>query len=139
MDLLNNYFGIHAQSMQAREQRAELIASNLSNVDTPGYKARDINFEQVFAAQLPKPVDSSSSSLPSLNRLSPALSPSNSQPDASLTNIQYRVPLQPALDGNTVEAHVEQGEFMKNSIRYQTSLEFLNGRINGLINALRGE
>ena len=51
----------------------------------------------------------------------------------------YRQPINPSLDGNTVELSVEQLEFSENSVRYQTSLEFLNKRIAGLMSAIKGE
>jgi flagellar basal-body rod protein FlgB len=51
----------------------------------------------------------------------------------------YRTPLQPSLDGNTVDVATEQAAFGENSNRYLASLTFLNGRIRGLMTALRGE
>ena len=39
-NLITDYLGVHAQAMPLREQRMKLIASNLGNADTPGYKAR---------------------------------------------------------------------------------------------------
>jgi len=51
----------------------------------------------------------------------------------------YRDPINPSMDGNTVEMAVEQMEFSENVIRYQTTLSFLNNRINGLMSAIRGE
>jgi flagellar basal-body rod protein FlgB len=53
--------------------------------------------------------------------------------------VQYRVPLNPSLDGNTVELSVEQMEFSENSLSYMTTLSFLNRRISGLMTAIRGE
>ncbi len=40
-NLVNGIFGVHEQALLARASRAELLASNLANADTPGYKARD--------------------------------------------------------------------------------------------------
>jgi len=37
-NLISNYLGVHAQAMPLREQRMKLIASNLSNADTPGFQ-----------------------------------------------------------------------------------------------------
>ena len=51
----------------------------------------------------------------------------------------FRDPINPSMDGNTVEMAVEQMEFSENVIRYQTTLSFLNKRINGLMSAIRGE
>jgi flagellar basal-body rod protein FlgB len=51
----------------------------------------------------------------------------------------FREPVNPSLDGNTVELSVEQMEFSENVTRYQTTLTFLNNRISGLMSAIRGE
>ncbi len=51
----------------------------------------------------------------------------------------FREPINPSLDGNTVELNVEQMEFSENVTRYQTTLTFLNNRITGLMSAIRGE
>ena len=51
----------------------------------------------------------------------------------------YRTPLQPSLDGNTVDLNAERSAFMENSMMYQASLRFLNGKISSLQVAIRGE
>ena len=51
----------------------------------------------------------------------------------------YRVPNQPSIDGNTVDTQEEMAEFTKNTMNYQASLHFLNGRFKALNNAIRGE
>ena len=53
--------------------------------------------------------------------------------------VQYRKPLHPSMDGNTVELAVEQTEFAENAMRYQTTLNFINSKLSGLISAIRGE
>ena len=42
--------GIHPQALQLEAKRNELLAANLANVDTPNYKARDIDFKSALAA-----------------------------------------------------------------------------------------
>ena len=51
----------------------------------------------------------------------------------------YKDPINPSMDGNTVELAVEQMEFSENVVRYQTTLSFLNRRISGLMSAIKGE
>ena len=53
--------------------------------------------------------------------------------------IAYRVPVTPSLDGNTVELSTEQTLFAENAVQYRTTLSFLEGRINTLKRALKGE
>ena len=43
--------GIHEQALGFRAQRAEVLANNIANADTPNYKARDLDFASVLAAQ----------------------------------------------------------------------------------------
>jgi len=47
--------------------------------------------------------------------------------------------MNPSADGNTVEMAVEQMEFSENSLRYISSLNFLNKRLSGLMTAIKGE
>jgi flagellar basal-body rod protein FlgB len=53
--------------------------------------------------------------------------------------LQYRVPLAPSLDGNTVDAQLEQAAFAENSVRYQATLTFLNSKLRGLLTAITGQ
>src|SRR5688572_5284769 len=46
---LDKYLGVHAQALNLRSQRTELLAANLANADTPGYRARDIDFKSAMA------------------------------------------------------------------------------------------
>jgi flagellar basal-body rod protein FlgB len=55
------------------------------------------------------------------------------------SRMQYRVPLNPSMDGNTVELPVEQMQFSENVLRYQTSLSLINRKISGLTSAIKGE
>jgi flagellar basal-body rod protein FlgB len=53
--------------------------------------------------------------------------------------VKFRQNVTPSKDGNTVELHVEQIQFSENVMRYQSSLEFLNRKISGLMSAIKGE
>lgn len=130
MSFTDRVFGVSAQVMAVRSQRLELIAANLANQDTPGYKARDIDF--VAAMQ--------SASDGGLRRTDARhLDANGGMGGASDLPLMYRVPSQPTLDGNTVEAQREHAEFMDNAIRYQASLTILDSRIKSAQRAIRGE
>jgi flagellar basal-body rod protein FlgB len=119
-------FGIHAEALALRGRRAEVLAANLANADTPGYQARDLDFNAVFA-------DAAHSV---------RVTHARHQGGASAGfehALRYREPLQASLDQNTVDAQAERAAFLDNALRYQASLTFLNGRIAGLRAALRGE
>jgi flagellar basal-body rod protein FlgB len=127
---IDDLFGVHAQALQVRSKRSEILASNMANADTPGYKARDIDFQQV---------------LQQLNQDSVRLLTTHQahiQSDANLLQAEqllYRTPMQASLDGNTVDTEQEHVAFSANAMEYQVSLRFLNDKINGLRKALRGE
>ena len=120
--------GVHAKALQVRARRAEMLASNIANADTPGYKARDIDFKAALnQAQSAGKLKTTHS-----NHISTAVTDSNMQ-------TLYRVPSQPSLDGNTVDAQLEKAAFAENALRYQASLTFLGGKFKGLMAALKGE
>lgn len=125
-------FGIHAQALMLRARKAELIASNLANADTPNYKARDIDFREVLGSEM-------GSGRLAMFHTHPGHMDQSAGPGLSDAAMKYRVPSQPSLDGNTVDAQVEKGEFASNSVRYMASMNFLEGRIRGLIKTLREE
>ena len=126
---LDNAFGIHPQALELRAQRSELLAANLANSDTPGFKARDFDFRAILQNEIPA------------MRMAATRS-GHMQPDSGLvtsSQTQYRVPTQPSLDGNTVDAQIEYGNFASNALEYQVSLSFLNSKIKGLKLALKGQ
>lgn len=126
----DNIFGVHSQAVVLRGQRAEILARNMANADTPGYKARDVDFKQIIGRE---------SALTSSIRTTNKRHISSNEGSVSHATLKYRNPLQPSLDGNTVDLQTERSEFMRNALQYQAFLRFLNGKINGLMTAIRGE
>ena len=132
---MDNLFGIHATALKLRANRAEILAANIANADTPNYKARDVDFKYVLSQAIGQADALNDNELAVTN--SRHLDGSgNSSLGAELF---YRTPMQPSLDGNTVDLQTERSAFMENSMMYQASLRFLNGKISGLMTAIRGE
>lgn len=131
MSFIDNALGTSPQVLAVRGRRAALLAANIANADTPGYKARDLDFSAVFAAEI--------AGQKTLPLASTKVSHSRHIALANTSEALYRIPLQPSLDGNTVEMHLEQAAFMDNAVRYQASANFLDGKIRTLIGALKGE
>ena len=130
---IDNALGVHPQALLLRAQRTEVLARNIANADTPGYKARDIDFHAVLKAQTAGSNDTASLARTNAAHISdPVAAPAE-------TRMQYRLPMMPSLDGNTVEAQVEQAEFAQNSMQYMASLRLLNGKLKGLMTAIKGE
>ncbi len=114
----NPLFGVHGTALQLRAQRMGVLASNIANASTPGFKAKDIDFQAAMRSA------------------DAAGGIGKGQIDSATL---FRTPTQPSLDGNTVEVSTEQTAFAENAVAYQTTLSFLNGRISQLTRALRGE
>lgn len=129
---LDNYLGLHEQALKVRTDRNTLIASNIANADTPRYQARDIDFRAVLGDYM-----AGRESHMSIARTRPGHF-SEETAGADAPGVMYRVPMQPSLDGNTVESDVEIAEFAENAVRYQSTLRFISGRIAGLRDAITG-
>jgi len=122
--------GSHEQALMIQARRASAISSNIVNADTPNYKARDIDFKQALKKSQG---DFLSMSQSHSNHIHAAGS------DAMGIHLKYRTPLQPSLDGNTVDLDLEKSAYSENAVRYQTTLQFLTGRFKGMKNALAKE
>jgi flagellar basal-body rod protein FlgB len=127
---IDSVLGPLPEALSLRSRRTEILASNLANEDTPGYKARDIDFQAAMSKARLEQL--------ALTRTHPAhqAGPGNLPEGASL---KYRQPLQASIDGNTVDAQMEQAAFAENAVNYQATLSFLSGRIKGLMGAIKGE
>ena len=110
-------FGIHGTALSLRSQRLSMLASNIANAATPGYKARDIDFGAAMQA--------AESGMDSFG--------------AAGSATRYRIPVMPSENGNTVELSTEQTLFAENAVQYRATLSFLEGRINTIKRALKGE
>lgn len=131
---LDKTFGMQAAALKLRGERHQVLSQNLANADTPNYKARDFDFQSALRAA----ENSQSGQRLAMSTTHPG-HVQGSAGDVSPVELQYRQPLSPSLDGNTVESHVEQARFAENAVSYQANLTFLGDRITGLIGAIRGE
>jgi flagellar basal-body rod protein FlgB len=127
---IDSALGVHADALRLREQRTEILAANLANADTPGFKARDLDFGSVLAGQ---------GGGVSLDATDPGhITPGDTGMPAAV-DLLYRLPTQSSLDGNTVDPHLEKAAFAENAVRYQSTLMILGSRIRGLMTAIRGD
>jgi len=118
-------FGIHTQALDVWQRRTEVLANNLANADTPGYLARDVDFRQVLATATGATDGALPLAAPTPGQIGAG------QPAAPGTGpdaLAYRVPTQPTMDGNSVDAQVEQATFAANGVHYQASLSFITAQ-----------
>ena len=122
MTMLDNALGLSADALKLRAQRLDVIAGNIANAATPGYKARDIDADGALA------------------RLQAGRSGGFGAlfADQLAGGIRNRAALMPSLDGNTVEMATEQAAFAENAVKYRASLGFLTSRIQTIMSALKG-
>ena len=119
-------FGIHGTALALRQERLNLLASNVANADTPGYKAQDMN----FAAALQAATGSNG-----LGGTQPALSTQQAAESARYE----RQALQPSLDGNTVDAQLEHASYAQAALEYRVSLNFVEARVRAMLLAITGQ
>ena len=132
---LDAYLGVQQDALKVQSKRMEVLAKNLANVDTPNYKAQDIDFKTALA-QAGSPGSSLALKTTSANQIG------NNATTGDLDNsaaLKYRVPLAPSLDGNTVDEQMEQAAFADNTVRYQATLTFLSGSLKDLVTAITGQ
>jgi flagellar basal-body rod protein FlgB len=129
---LDSYLGVHADALKLESRRTEVLANNLANVDTPGYKARDIDFKTALAAA-GSPEGGVTMTTTDSKHI--AVNPTSDGGSA----LKYRIPLAPSLDGNTVDSQQEQAAFADNTVRYQATLTFINSSLRSLMTAITGQ
>jgi flagellar basal-body rod protein FlgB len=128
----------HAKALVLRADRQRVIASNIANVDTPGYVARDLNFRQAMAdatsgssKPMPAGVSATHSRHMALESRTGTL--------GAAANLAYATPSQSSLDGNSVDMDRERSNFADNAIRYESTLRFINGHSKTILSAITGQ
>ncbi len=124
-------FGVHEQALVLRSKRSEVLASNIANANTPGYKARDFDFHKALKA--------------ATSQQTTRLERTNADHFSGSTSglpvqLGYLTPFQTGTgDGNTVDIPSQQMAFAKNAMEYQMSFRFMNGKIKGILSAIKGD
>jgi len=130
---ISSYLGLQADALPLREQRMKLIASNLANADTPGYQARDLDFNAALAnAARVREAGSA-----------PAREQGNRIPLSGFDTLQpfevARIASQGSLDGNTVDPDAERAAYGRAALEYRASLSFLESKVRTLLTAITGQ
>ena len=127
MKSLDGLLKFHQQALSLHSERQKLIASNIANADTPGYKARDIDFASAL-----KDAQGSQSKLQG-----PGMKPMGDKGPMN-TELMYRSAVQRSVDGNTVDIDVERAQFAENAVRYEAQTMFLTSQIKSMLAAIQG-
>ena len=129
---LDAYLAEPSRALDLRAYRSEVLASNIANADTPNYKARDFQFAAALRGAIGE-----RDQLP-LARTS-ARHLGGAQAPAPLAALHYRVPVQPSIDGNTVELDTELAQYSENALGTQADLTFLGSKLRLLQTAITGQ
>ncbi|HWT76291.1 MAG TPA: flagellar basal body rod protein FlgB [Mobilitalea sp.] len=113
-----NYINVLDKAADASWKRNEVIANNIANVDTPGYKRKDVQFESYLQSALAGEgsLDSKVANV-NLDTLNATVYTDNS-------STSYR------LDGNNVDIDTESSYLADNQIRYDALLDSMTQEFN---------
>jgi flagellar basal-body rod protein FlgB len=130
---IDDHLSVRLAALDLRAKRMEVLSSNIANADTPSYKARDFDFAQALRGAI-----AGTQQKVAMVRTDASHLAGRGLRDLPVP-LQYRVPVQPSIDGNTVELDRELGQFSDNALRYQASLSFVNQGIATLRTAIVGQ
>ncbi|MCB4812329.1 flagellar basal body rod protein FlgB [Methylovorus menthalis] len=142
MNRLDATLAFNQSVLRVRAQRQELIAGNIANADTPNYKARDINFNDALNSALSGNETTGSGlgvNKTASNHLDGDPTSVDYVPSGKPGEPMFRPLIQGSVDGNTVDMDVERNQFADNAIRYEASLNMINGQIKKLLSAIQGQ
>lgn len=140
LNKLDAALSFHQNALRVRSQRQEVIAANIANADTPNYKARDIDFKSAMQQALGQSAQASGSTANGMSRTSDMHI--NSSAGSSATGAGeplFRPIIQGSVDGNSVDMDVERNQFVDNGLRYEASLNMINGQIKKMLTAIQGQ
>ena len=135
LDKLDAALRFQQEALNLRAERQEILAANIANADTPGYQARDMDFSSELKKVMSRGRAEGGGVALTLTSERHIPAQALSAPN---TDLLYRIPDQPAMDGNTVDMDRERTQFADNSLQYQTGLSVLGGQIKGMMSVLQG-
>lgn len=122
-----NYVNVLDKAADASWTRENILTNNIANVNTPGYKRRDLDFESTLKREL------GYCSCESLDEKvkQAKLSQLNPTVYTDLSNYSYR------LDGNNVDIDTEEVEFASEQIRYQGITTAINNEFKRMQSVIK--
>ena len=142
LDRLTGTLDFNAKALVLRADRQRIIASNIANVDTPNYVARDFNFSDALESATKTSGSASSSMTSFMSGLSTTHNRHlelNAEGGSGDRKLGYAVATQPSMDGNSVDLDRERAVFADNALRYESTLRFINGHVKTMLAAIQGQ
>ena len=134
LNRLSDSLDFQGQALGLRSQRQRLIASNIANADTPGYVARDIDFQQAL-----REATGSAASRATTLAATRAGHLGGQGAAGGEPGLVYATASQTNLDRNTVDMDRERASFADNSVKYEATLRFINGNVRTVLSAITGQ
>jgi len=122
-------------ALQLRGYRQQILASNLTNADTPGYQARDVAFDAALKEQMQGVQYQSRLAMTGSNGRHLGVANTGMDGPALL----YRTAMQPSIDGNTVDPDVERANFAENTLGFEVAAALLGATVRSRQMALTGQ
>jgi flagellar basal-body rod protein FlgB len=135
---LDDMMRFQETALNIREQRQQLLASNIANADTPNFKARDIDFNKALQGALARK-GGGSTSAPDMVKTTEAHLSSATKATIDGAPLLYANPRQGSIDGNTVDLDDQRNQFTDNAMRYEAGLTFISSKIKGMLTAINGQ
>ena len=120
-----NYINVFDKAADASWTRNDVLANNIANADTPGYKRKDVQFES-YLADAVAGTDSLDATVADLD-----LDTLNATTYTEQAGLSYR------MDENNVDITTENVELAKNQMKYYTLMNSINQEFSRLKSALR--
>lgn len=138
---LDAALNFHQTALRVRNQRQELLASNIANADTPQYKARDIDFQSAMQSALQQNTSGNTAAAGTLQQTNTSHLGGQASNGyvGSTSDPLFRSVVQGSADGNTVDMDVERNAYVDNGIRYEASLTMISGQIKKMLSAINGQ
>ena len=136
----------HAQALSLRAERQRIIASNIANADTPGYQARDFDFASAMRQATGQATGNGSGQFGSGTGIGTGIATGIASGIAStvmspggraMPTLRYAVPAQTNLDSNSVDMDRERAAFVDNSVKYESTLRFINGSVRTILDSMK--
>jgi flagellar basal-body rod protein FlgB len=102
--------------------RQKVLASNIANADTPGYKAKDISFQKELANLMDGPIEGSAAG----------------QPQKKSFEVLETVTTMSNRDGNTVNLDIEMAKVAENTLLYNTAAQLMTTKTRMLKDVIKG-
>ncbi len=134
MDINNKTLQALAQSLNFRQMKQELISSNVANAQTPGYKAKRLDFEEALARAL---------NIDGKQGMNTTHEKHFNVGNGGFSNLEPEVYTDPngivSENGNTVDVEQEMAKLAENKILYDALVQLVNKKMGLMKYAVSAE